>query len=153
MYLNVKSAFITLFLISLMYTCCEVNATAIPKIEERGTDCGGFSFDHPPAEGSKKKEIVIMNSTTLTSNWTTQAGSDVDYVIDFELFTSNGSYLGILWNIGAKMTNHLAVGEVEINVPENIKLPATFLARSWANTTSGSHCIALTYALCFIISN
>ncbi|CAG8641780.1 23617_t:CDS:2 [Dentiscutata erythropus] len=169
MFLNVKSVFIILFLISLTHTFCGVDTIAIPNSEGliRRDDassaiqkvCGGFSFVNPPANGSSTTETTIKNGTTTTCNWSVQSGSQVDYVIDFELFMDSGDHAGliaILWNKGAKMTQNSASADVLIYCPSDsgITLPATFLARSFANTTSGPQCTAYTYAfLSFILSN
>ncbi|CAG8565685.1 12624_t:CDS:2, partial [Dentiscutata heterogama] len=158
MFLNVKSVFIILFLISLTHTFCGVDTIAIPNSEGliRRDDassaiqkiCGGFSFVYPPANGSSTTDpITIKNGTTTTCKWSIQSGSQVDSVTDFELFMDSGPHKGlvaVLWNGGAKMTQNSASADVLIYCPSVVTLPATFLARSFANTTSGPSCTAYT---------
>ncbi|KAF0510060.1 hypothetical protein F8M41_018520 [Gigaspora margarita] len=157
MFLNVKSVFIILFLIFLTYIFCGVNTIAIPNSEGliRRDDasstikqmCGGFSFEYPPANGSTTNQITIKNGSTITCKWSTQSGSQVDYVTDMELFMDQGPRQGlivVLWSDGVKMSQNPTSASVLIYSPSDITLPNTFLARSMANTTSGPKCSAYT---------
>ncbi|CAG8794060.1 24826_t:CDS:2, partial [Gigaspora rosea] len=102
--------------------------------------CGGFSFEYPPANGSTVNQITIKNGSTINCQWSTQSGSQVDSVIDMELFMDQGPRKGlivVLWSDGVKMTQNPTSVAVQIYSPPDITLPNTFLARSTANTTSG----------------
>ncbi|CAG8803117.1 16625_t:CDS:2, partial [Gigaspora margarita] len=128
----------------------DLNTIAIPNSEGliRRDDassaikqmCGGFSFEYPPANGSTTNQITIKNGSTITCKWSTQSGSQVDYVTDMELFMDQGPRQGlivVLWSDGVKMSQNPTSASVLIYSPSDITLPNTFLARSMANTTSG----------------
>ncbi|CAG8581405.1 12323_t:CDS:1, partial [Cetraspora pellucida] len=92
-------------------------------------------------------QITIKNDTTITCKWSTKPGSRVVSVVDFELFMDKGSRKGliaVLWDKGVNMTQNSASAKVQIYSPSDIKLPATFLARSFANTDFGPSCTAYT---------
>ncbi|CAG8835655.1 2741_t:CDS:2, partial [Racocetra persica] len=115
------------------------NATAIPKLEGRDA-CSDFVFVNPPPKGSKDN-FSIKNNSEVKCEW---SGSKVGSVLDFELFTSEGNITGILWNVTVKMEDNSASANIRIHVPFDTKLPATFLSRSWANTSTAQDCTALT---------
>ncbi|CAG8461310.1 hypothetical protein C2G38_2034128 [Gigaspora rosea] len=149
MFLNVKSAFISLFLISLLCTFYGVNAIAVPKIKglkERDDNsdlCSGFKFDNPPSEA--KGPIQIKNNTEFTASWSTESGSELNLVSDFELFSNgtDGKLVTILWEGAAEIKDNKASATFSMYAPEGITLPATFFARSWASTPSGPNCFSV----------
>ncbi|CAG8789959.1 10102_t:CDS:2, partial [Dentiscutata erythropus] len=141
MFLNVKSTFIALFLISLSYTLLYgVNAIAVPKVEglikrENKRDlCKGFKISLPQS---------FKNNSEIKCEWSTES-SAIYYIWDLELFKADdGKQLAILWNDGFQMKNYHASADITIYSPSDIELPATFFARSWANTTSWSTCFGV----------
>ncbi|CAG8794291.1 14539_t:CDS:1, partial [Racocetra fulgida] len=95
---------------------------------------------YPPANASTLDQITIKNDTSITCKWSTKPGSRVVSVVDFELFMDEGPRQGlitVLWDKGVNMTQNSASAEVRIYSPSDIKLPATFLARSYATTDFG----------------
>ncbi|KAF0530588.1 hypothetical protein F8M41_012077 [Gigaspora margarita] len=105
----------------------------------------GFKIDDPPS--GLKGPILIKNDTEFTGRWSTEPGSKLTLVIDFELMNvDDGKQVAILWDKGAKIKNHKASAKFTMYAPQTITLPATFIARSWASTPSGPNCFVVRYA-------
>ncbi|RIB21766.1 hypothetical protein C2G38_2077391 [Gigaspora rosea] len=146
MLLNVKSTFISLFLISLLCTFYGVNAIAVSKIkglkerDDKSDLCSGFKFDNPPS--GLKGPILKRNNTEFTARWSTESGSKLNLVLDFELFSNetDGKLVTTLWDKGADIKDNKASATFSMYAPEGITLPATFFARSWASSPSGPNC-------------
>ncbi|CAB4388456.1 unnamed protein product [Rhizophagus irregularis] len=113
----------------------EVNSVAINN--KRDNFCDGFEITLPSGSTPAK------NSTKITVNWK-KGDSEIVKINDVELFNDKG-LLNVLWE-GEKSFNPdgTATQIVEIAAPDDLKLPAEVLLRSWGSTANGPNCFKIT---------
>jgi len=166
---NVKLTFMILLLTLFMfvYYLPVTNGIVIPKdftkhqaklkILQRDSEddpygikkiCGGFRYKTPLANETISNDddepLRFKNGTFITCSWEKEPSSQVNKVIDVELFTYKG-LVAILWDIGILMPSTQSEDvQVLLNVPSEMKLPLKFLLRSFADTENGPHCTAYT---------
>ncbi|RHZ82640.1 hypothetical protein Glove_106g23 [Diversispora epigaea] len=155
---NVKPTFMILLLTIFMfvYYLPVTNGIVIPKdFTKRDSEddpyginkiCGGFQFKTPLDNKtiSTDEPLHFYNGSYITCSWEKQPSSQVNRVIDVELFTTEG-LITILRSEEIPMPNTQTEDvQVLLNIPSGVMLPQKFLLRSFAGTESGPHCTAYT---------
>ncbi|CAG8469085.1 370_t:CDS:2 [Diversispora eburnea] len=162
---NVKFTFMILLLTIFMfvYYLPVTNGIVIPKdftkhqaklkILQRASEddpydikkvCGGFRFKSPPANGTNDEPLFFKNGTYITCSWEKEPSSQVNKVLDVELFTNEGLKAILLSKEIPMPSTQSEDVQVFLNVPPGMMLPQKFLLRSFAGTVNGPHCTAYT---------